>query len=88
MDNMNEPGISEISDQVSQQINDSIGGALETFIPISLGLTALIAILWIVSTIRKWMVEKAIFDMRRELREMNQRQKRPEAPKPEPIDKQ
>ena len=64
----------QISDLVSNQINDSFGGVFQYIAIGSLVVTLLILAIWIFNTVRKWMVEKAIFEIRDELHEMNKRQ--------------
>ena len=65
----------QISDLVSKQINDSFGGVFQYFAIGSLILASLIVVIWIINSIRKWMVQRAVFDIRDNVREMNERQK-------------
>lgn len=72
---MNEPDYTQLSDQVSKQINDSLGGTIQYIIVASLVVTVAILALWIINSVRKWRTQKAILQIQKDIHEMNERQK-------------
>ena len=72
---MNEIDYTKISDQVSQQINDSFGGAFAGVAIGSVAITGIILVVWTIGAVRKWKMQKAVYRIQKDLHEMNERQK-------------
>lgn len=67
----------ELIQQSQSEIIKSIVESAQPFIAGSVVLTAVIVIFYIINSVMKWRSQKAILDIRKTLKEMNERQQNP-----------
>ena len=72
---MNEIDYTKITDSVTQQINSSMGGVFALVAIGSVILTIVFVVFWIINSIRKIKVQKAILEIQKDIHEMNELQK-------------